>query len=73
MSDPSSQDRLFPSLLDRLTDDAPQRKSEPREVRVFSVSKLRQAVLRDLGWLLNTCYLAVTEDLESYPEDSSSR
>ena len=29
---------------------------------------LRQAVLRDLAWLLNTGYLETTEDLEAYPQ-----
>ena len=29
---------------------------------------LRQAVLRDLGWLLNTGCLETTEDLDAYPE-----
>lgn len=47
------QDRLQPALLDRLTDDEPLKTQEPREQRVMSKSKLRQAVLRDLAWLLN--------------------
>lgn len=47
------QDRLQPALLDRLTDEAPDTKVEPREQRVMSKSRLRQAVLRDLAWLLN--------------------
>ncbi len=29
---------------------------------------LRQAVLRDLAWLLNTGHLETTEDLEAYPQ-----
>ena len=48
------QDRLQPALLDRLTDDAPEKKLEPREQRVMSKPRLRQAVLRDLAWLFNT-------------------
>src|SRR5262249_62368436 len=47
------QDRLQPALLDRLTDDEPLKTQEPREQRVVSKSRLRQAVLRDLAWLLN--------------------
>ena len=48
------QERLQPALLDRLTDDEPEKKLEPREHRVLSKSRLRQAVLRDLAWLFNT-------------------
>jgi type VI secretion system protein ImpF len=72
MADQTPQERLFPSLLDRLTDDQPQEKLEPREQRVFSVHKLRAAVLRDLAWLLNTCHLEATEDLSDYPRVLSS-
>ena len=67
MADLTPQERLFPSLLDRLTDDEPDQRSESRERRVFSVHKLRQAVLRDLAWLLNNCHLAASEDLADYP------
>ena len=68
MADLSPQERLFPSLLDRLTDDQPEKSVEARDQRVFSVHKLRAAVLRDLAWLLNTCHLAASEDLEGHPE-----
>jgi type VI secretion system protein ImpF len=67
MAELSSQEKLFPSLLDRLTDDDPAHQIESRERRVFSLSKLRAAVLRDLAWLLNTTHLAATEDLEDTP------
>ena len=67
MADLSSQERLFPSLLDRLTDDQADKKSETRDQRVFSIHKLRAAVLRDLAWLVNTCHLAACEDLSQYP------
>lgn len=72
MADLSPKERLFPSLLDRLTDDRAGEKTETRERRVFSVHKLRAAVLRDLAWLLNTCHLAATEDLEQYPSIEKS-
>ncbi len=49
----STQERLQPSLLDRLTDHAPQSPSEPLQERVLSKTQLREAVLRDLSWLLN--------------------
>jgi len=61
------QDRLQPSLLDRLVDDQPQNKTESRDRRVLSVRQLREAVLRDLGSLLNTENLTATHDLDDYP------
>jgi type VI secretion system protein ImpF len=51
----TSQERLQPSLLDRLTDDEPALSREPIEARVLSKQQLRAAVLRDLSWLFNTC------------------
>lgn len=62
------QDRLQPSLLDRLTDDAPQLTREPRELRVMSKQKLREAVLRDLQWLLNATRLKDQAMLATYPD-----
>lgn len=46
-------DRLQPALLDRLVDNAPQQVAEAESQRVMSKAQLRQAVLRDLGWLFN--------------------
>jgi type VI secretion system protein ImpF len=51
------QERLQPALLDRLTDEEPDKKLEPREDRVMSKSRMRQAVLRDLAWLFNSTRL----------------
>lgn len=51
------QDRLQPALLDRLTDDDPDSDEEPRERRVMSRKRLREAVLRDLAWLFNATRL----------------
>lgn len=47
------QERLQPSLLDRLTDDDPTVTQESRHKRVMAISTLREVMLRDLGWLLN--------------------
>lgn len=58
---------MQPSLLDRLTDDEPGEKQEAREKRVMSLRKLREAVIRDLAWLLNTSDLTSAEDLSEYP------
>lgn len=72
MAELTSQEKLQPSLLDRLTDMDPESKIESRDRRVLSMQRLREAVLRDLAWLLNTGNLETTEDLEAYPEVRSS-
>lgn len=61
------RDRLLPSLLDRLTDNDPANQVEAREFKVLSLRQLRQNVLRDLGWLMNTTSLDATEDLAAWP------
>lgn len=58
---------LQPALLDRLTDDERDKSVEPVEKRVVSMRRLRQSVLRDLTWLLNTGNLAMVQDLTAYP------
>jgi type VI secretion system protein ImpF len=60
-------ERLQPALLDRLTDDEPQKKLEPREARLLSRGRLRQAVLRDLAWLFNATRLDADTDLVKAP------
>ena len=61
------QDRLQPELLDRLTDDEPDKTQEPLEARVVSKSRLRQSVLRDLAWLFNATRLEAVADLTTMP------
>src|SRR3954452_1326260 len=61
------EDRLQPALLDRLTDDEPDKKVEAREARVFSKRRLRAAVLRDLAWLFNATQLEAVSDLSRTP------
>ena len=61
------QERLQPALLDRLTDEEPQIQLEPRESRVFSKSRLRQAVLRDLAFLFNTTKLERDTEMSNLP------
>jgi type VI secretion system protein ImpF len=41
---------------------------ETSERRFVSMRRLRESVLRDLAWLLNTTNLEVTEDLTNFPE-----
>jgi type VI secretion system protein ImpF len=67
MAELTPQERLQPSLLDRLTDDEPDKQQELRERRVLSKSRLRQAVLRDLAWLFNTTRLESEVDLSKAP------
>lgn len=67
MAELTFQERLQPSLLDRLTDDDPESRSEPREKRVLSMRNLRDSVLRDIAWLLNGTGLSAAQDLSDYP------
>ncbi|MDR3482368.1 MAG: type VI secretion system baseplate subunit TssE [Burkholderiaceae bacterium] len=60
--------RLQPSLLDRLTDDEPHNSVESNDKRVLNKSQLRQCVLRDLAWLLNTSNTESDLSLEHYPQ-----
>jgi type VI secretion system protein ImpF len=61
------QERLQPALLDRLTDDEPDKKLEPREHRVLSRSRMRQAVLRDLAWLFNSTKMESRATMARWP------
>ncbi|MEI6545277.1 MAG: type VI secretion system baseplate subunit TssE [Methylococcales bacterium] len=67
MAELTQKERLQPSLLDRLVDNAPEHIQESREQRVLSLNMLRECVLRDLAWLLNTNHLETAENLEAYP------
>jgi len=72
MAELSNEERLQPSLLDRLTDDAPAEQKESQDKRVLPLRRLRAAVMRDLSWLLNSVNLESTEDLSEYPEVARS-
>jgi type VI secretion system protein ImpF len=72
MAELTPKERLQPSLLDRLSDDEPERSQESREQRVLSPSRLRESVRRDLTWLLNNAHLAAVEDLEEFPHVARS-
>lgn len=67
MAELSSRERLQPSLLDRLTDQAPEQRRESMEQQSLTMQQLRQAVLRDLAWLLNTTNLETSDDLDATP------
>jgi type VI secretion system protein ImpF len=65
-------EKLQPCLLDRLTDDEPDKREESRVQRVISLQKYRRGVLRDLEWLFNASAWIRFEDgsseLDDYPE-----
>jgi type VI secretion system protein ImpF len=61
------EEQLQPALLDRLTDEEPDKKLEPRRERVMSKRRMRDAVLRDLAWLFNTTRLDPDMDPVTLP------
>jgi type VI secretion system protein ImpF len=72
MPELSQKERLQLSLLDRLSDDEPNKLSESRDKRVITVSRLKQLVQRDLAWLLNCVAASANFDLTEYPEVAKS-
>jgi type VI secretion system protein ImpF len=72
MPDVARRERLQPSLLDRLTDNAPEHRRESLDQQTLTMAQLRAAVLRDIAWLLNTTNLSAVEDLEGLPRVAAS-
>jgi type VI secretion system protein ImpF len=72
MAELTTQEKLQPALLDRLTDTRPEQSQESREERVISDSALKQAVLRDLQWLFNSTQLSSDDELTTLPHVSNS-
>lgn len=72
MAELSRRERLQPSLLDRLTDNAPENRRKSLDQQTLTMTQLRQAVLRDLAWLLNTTNLDAVDELEAYPAVAAS-
>jgi len=70
MADPTPNEQLQPALLDRLTDEERESSDESRERRVISLRRLRESVMRDLGWLLNCGNLRSTVPLEEVLDES---
>jgi len=66
----SNRDRINPSLLDRLTDEAPG--AAGGRSSSTSLSELRRSVLRDLTWLFNTTQLFDAESAETWPQVRNS-
>lgn len=72
MAELTPTERLQPCLLDRLTDDEPTKSAESRDRRVFTGRQVREAVLRDLNWLLNTGQRLGIEERDEAPETFTS-
>lgn len=72
MADAILAERLQPSLLDRLTDEAPGDRKETSSDRMIDIVRLRKIVHRDLAWLLNCSNLEAAHDLEAYPNVAQS-
>ena len=72
MAELTPLEKLQPCLLDRLTDDEPEKKQESRNQRVVSLQRYREAVLRDLSWLLNTHADAGQSGLDEFDDIVSS-
>ena len=77
MPDLTPLERLQPCLLDRLTDDEPDKTEESRTQRVISQSRYKRGVLRDLEWLFSaSAHLPEEGDgqfkLSDYPEAHKS-
>ena len=72
MAELTAQERLQPALLDRLTDDEPDNRREPREKRLITKQALRRAVLRDLVWLFNASRPSDAEGLARFPHVEAS-
>ena len=66
------RDRLQPALLDRLTDLNPQSQVEADDNRVMNKSQIREAVLRDLSWLLNSVQPLSKAVATQYPQAADS-
>jgi type VI secretion system protein ImpF len=66
----SNRDRINPSLLDRLTDEAPE--NATARGGSLSLSELRRSVLRDLNWLFNSSQILHGAQAESWPQVRNS-
>lgn len=72
MAELTPQERLQPSLLDRLRDDEPHTCQESREHRTITTARLREYVVRDLGWLFNCTRHRAVPTLDGYPHVEGS-
>ena len=68
----TAKDRLQPALLDRLIDHAPDKRKENQDQVMITSEVLRDAVLRDLTWLLNTANMEASYDLSDFEHVKTS-
>lgn len=68
----NTNEKLQPSLLDRLIDDNPEQLNESRDKRIMNISKLRDCVIRDISHLLNAHHLEGNTDIDDFSEIQSS-
>lgn len=61
-------DSLLPTLLDRLTDHAPQRQQDTLAEVAMTRKQLRQIILRDLSWLLNATNSDTDPAIQAFAE-----
>ena len=67
-----ARDKMQPSLLDRLTDNDPEKKRESANSNLITHAALRRNVLRDLQWLFNTINHDASGDLSALPHVNRS-
>ncbi|MBC8720711.1 type VI secretion system baseplate subunit TssE [Paraburkholderia sp. 31.1] len=72
MAELMPQERLQPSLLDRLTDFDPAQREESREQRVIAAARLREYVTRDIAWLLNCTRHWSSDELTGFAQVGNS-
>jgi type VI secretion system protein ImpF len=68
----ANRDRINPSLLDRLTDEAPGSAAAARGGQSVTLSELRKSVLRDLNWLFNAAQLLKPDEAQAWPQVRNS-
>ena len=68
----SDRERLQPSLLDRLTDRSPGEEKDSAAERYIDIRRLREIILRDLSWLLNTSNNEDSINPDLYPNAAKS-
>lgn len=71
-SSSNTNEKLQPSLLDRLIDDNPEQLNESRDKRIMNISKLRDCVIRDISHLLNAHHMEGNADIDNFSEIQSS-
>src|SRR5436190_1910974 len=72
MAELGPRDRMQPFLLDRLTDDSSDQSKESRDKNVFSPRQVKESLMRDLAWLLNTPAPRAADGLAAFLQVESS-